>query len=66
MAEISHSPLRNFSAPALFKCVEDLERASEPAEVIGSEAGGEYAVHEMFRAVGGADGDAACLFAGAS
>jgi hypothetical protein len=66
MAEISHSLFRNFFVPVRFKRVEDLERASEPAEVIGSEAGGEYAVHEMFRAVGGADGDAACLFAGTS
>jgi hypothetical protein len=66
MAEISHPGIRNFSAPVRFKRVEDFERASEPAEVIGSEAGGDYALLEICCDVGGADGDAACLFASAS
>jgi hypothetical protein len=40
MAEISQPSFRNFSPPVRFLPVEILKGLSDPAEVIGSEAGG--------------------------
>jgi hypothetical protein len=58
MAEISHPLFRNFSAPAAFKWVEDLERCFriQATGKSGSEAGGDYAIPEICSVGGGADG----------
>src|SRR5262252_565046 len=67
MAEMSHPDFRNFLPPLRFKYVEGSESFSRPAgkpsRVTG--AGGEYALHETYRAAGRSD-RAVCVFAGAS
>jgi hypothetical protein len=65
MAEIGHFVFRNFFEPLAFQSLEDLKGSPDPNEVIGLEAGGDYALLETCCDAGGADGSIGVL-AGAS